>query len=109
LGASKTKLAKPQGLSLVSGGLIGFTMGYICKKLVKLAIVGFGLIFILITYLAYQKWIAVDWTIVQSQTSSFLQTSTQKMLDVVNKTAQDLGHHNLNHVDVALQASVLSS
>jgi hypothetical protein len=52
-------------------------------------------------FLEYQKWIKVDWAVVQSQTSSFLQTSSQKMLDVVNSTAQDLNQHNLNHIDIA--------
>jgi uncharacterized membrane protein (Fun14 family) len=90
----------PQGLPLVGGGLIGFTLGYICKKLVILAVIGLGLVFALIAFLAYQKWVTVDWAIVQSQTSTFIQTSTRKMLDVVNNTAQVLGHHSLNHIDI---------
>lgn len=91
----------PQGLPLVGGGLIGFTFGYVCRKLIKLAIIGLGLVFALLAFLAYQRWVKVDWTTVQSQTSSFIQSSTQKMLDIVNSTAQDLGHHNLNHIDIA--------
>ena len=75
---------------IVGGGLIGFTFGYVCRKLIKLAIIGLGLIFALLAFLAYQKWVKVDWAIVQSQTSSFIQTSMQKMLDIVNSTAQDL-------------------
>jgi uncharacterized membrane protein (Fun14 family) len=89
------------GLPIVGGGLNGFILGYVCRKSIKLAIIGLGLIFALIAFLAYQKWVTVDWAIVQSQTSSFFQTSTQKMLDVVNNTTQDLGHHNLNHIDIA--------
>jgi uncharacterized membrane protein (Fun14 family) len=91
----------PHGLPIVGGGLTGFTLGYVCRKSVKLAIIGLGLIFALIAFLAYQKWIKVDWVTLQSQTSSFIQSSTQKMLDIVNNTAQDLNHHNLNHIDIA--------
>ena len=85
----------PHGLPLVGGGFIGF----LCKKLIKLAIIGLGLIFVLIAYLEYQKWIIVDWSTVQTQTSAFIQTSAQKTLDVINNTAQDLAHNNLNHID----------
>ena len=91
----------PQGLPLVGGGIIGFTFGYVCRKLIKFTIIGLGLIFALLAFLAYQKWVKVDWTIVQSQTSSFIQTTTQKMLNIVNSIAQDLGHYNLNHIDIA--------
>lgn len=88
-------------MPLVGGGLIGFTFGYVCRKLIKLAIIGLGLIFALLAFLAYQKWVKVEWAIVQSQTSSFVQTSMQKMLDIANSTAQDLGHRHLNHIDIA--------
>ena len=37
----------PHGLPVVGGGLIGFVLGYICRKLIKIAIIGLGLIFAL--------------------------------------------------------------
>lgn len=70
-----------QGLPLVGGGLIGFTFGYVCRKLIKLAIIGLGLIFALLALLAYQKWVKVDWAIVESN----------KLL-CPNKYAKDVGY-----------------
>jgi uncharacterized membrane protein (Fun14 family) len=91
----------PHGLSIVGGGLIRFILGYICRKLVRIAIVGLGLILALLAFLEYKKWIAVDWAVVQNQTSVFLERSSQQMLAVVNNTATELSNHNLNHLDAA--------
>jgi uncharacterized membrane protein (Fun14 family) len=89
------------GLPIVGGGFIGFVLGYICRKLIKIAIVGLGSIFALLAFLQYKKWIAVDWTVVQNRTSTFLERSSQEMLAVINNTATELSKHNLNHLDVA--------
>jgi uncharacterized membrane protein (Fun14 family) len=91
----------PHGLPIVGGGLIGFVLGYICRKLIKIAIIGLGLIFVLLAFLEYKKWIAVDWTVIQNQTGAFLERSSQQMLAVVNNTETELSKHNLNHLDVA--------
>ena len=91
----------PHGLSIVGGGFIGFVLGYICRKLIKIAIIGFGLIFALLAFLEYKKWIAVDWAVVQNQTSTFLERISQQMFAILNNTATDLSKHNLNHLDVA--------
>lgn len=91
----------PHGLPVVGGGFIGFTLGYICGKLIRIAIIGLGLIFALLAFLEYKKWIAVDWYVIQNQTDAFLERSSQQMLTIVNNTATGLSRHNLNHVDVA--------
>ena len=91
----------PNGLPLVGGGLIGFVFGYVCRKLIKIVIIGLGLIFALLAFLEYKKWILVDWSIIQNQTTSFIQNSMRQIVNVVNNTAQELGHHNLNHLDIA--------
>lgn len=91
----------PHGLPVVGGGFIGFVLGYICRKLIKIAIVGLGLIFALLAFLEYKKWIGVDWPVIQNQTSGFLERSSQQSLEVVNNTATELSKHNLNHLDVA--------
>jgi uncharacterized membrane protein (Fun14 family) len=83
----------PHGLPIVGGGLIGFVLGYICRKLIKITIVGLGLIFALLAFLEYKKWIAVDWAVIQNQTSVFLERSSQQMLSVVNSTATELSKH----------------
>jgi uncharacterized membrane protein (Fun14 family) len=42
----------PQGLPIISGGLIGFVLGWFCRKIIKIAIIGVGLILALLAYLA---------------------------------------------------------
>lgn len=86
---------------LAGGGLLGAIMGYACRKLIKLAIIGIGLVLSLLAYLDFQKLIKVDWTAVQTQTTNLVQTGSQKMMDIVNNTAHQLNQHNLNlnHVD----------
>jgi uncharacterized membrane protein (Fun14 family) len=85
-----------QGLPIV-GGVTGFGIGYFLKKLLKFIILGIGLVFTLIAFLQYKKWIAVHWATAQNQTGTFL----QQVLDAVNNTAQTLDHQNLNHLDVS--------
>jgi uncharacterized membrane protein (Fun14 family) len=82
----------------VGGGFIGFVLGYICRKLIRIAIIGLGLIFALLAFLEYKKWIAVDWAVIQNQASVFLERSSQRMLAVVTT---ELSKHDLNHLDVA--------
>lgn len=91
----------PQGLPIVGGGLVGFVSGWLCRKLIKIAIIGIGLLLALLAYLEYQKWIKVDWAIVNHQTSDLLHTASSKMLQIANNTATDLNVHQLNHVDIA--------
>ena len=91
----------PHGPPVVGGGLIGFVLGYICRKLIKIGIIGLGLIFALLVFLECKKWIAVDWAVIQNRTSAFLERSSQQMLAVVNNTATELSKHNLNHLDMA--------
>jgi len=83
----------PQGLPIVSGGLIGFVLGWLCKKLVKIAVIGIGLILALLAYLEYHKTITVNWDVAYHQASALLHTITTKMLQIVNNTASDLNAH----------------
>jgi uncharacterized membrane protein (Fun14 family) len=84
----------PQGLPIVSGGLVGFALGWLCKKLVKIAIIGIGLILTVLAYLEYNKSITVNWDIVNNQTNTLLHTISSKML-------QDLNTHGLNQVGLS--------
>jgi uncharacterized membrane protein (Fun14 family) len=52
---------------------IGLLLGLLVCELIRLAIIGMGLIFVLLAYLDYQKWIKVDWGIIQTQTSNLIQ------------------------------------
>jgi uncharacterized membrane protein (Fun14 family) len=98
----------PHGLPLVSGGIMGFVTGYFLKKILKIIMLGIGLVFALVTFLQYKQWIAVDWATVQHQTGTFLQHSTQQVLNAVNNTAQTLEHQNLNHLDISYPLLVMT-
>ena len=90
----------PQGLPLVGDSVTGFVTGYFLKKLLKIIFLGIGLVFALVAFLQYRKWISVDWVTVQNQTGTFAQHSTQQVLKAFSNTAQTLDHHNLNHLDM---------
>ena len=45
---------------LVGGGAIGFGVGYVIKKLTKLAFIGFGLIMVVLGFLEYKHWISFN-------------------------------------------------
>ena len=89
-----TTTAIQAGVALGGGGITGFAIGYALKKLIKVAIIGFGLILTLIAYLEYRRWMSVNWDVVQNQTGAFIEHSTQQMMDVINNTARELGNHH---------------
>jgi uncharacterized membrane protein (Fun14 family) len=86
------------GVPLVGGGVTGFAIGYALKKLIKIAIIGLGLILALIAYLEYRRWISANWDVVQNQTGAFIEHSMQQVMDTVNNTARELEHNNLDHI-----------
>ena len=47
--------------SLGFGGLMGYGVGYAAKKVSKLALIGMGIVFFIIQYLAYKHLVTVDW------------------------------------------------
>ena len=66
------------GFPLVGGGAIGFGIGYIIKKLMKLAFIALGLLALLLGYLEYQRWISVNWAVVENQTSTLMTHAAHK-------------------------------
>jgi uncharacterized membrane protein (Fun14 family) len=72
----------PAGFPLVGGGAIGFGMGYLLKKLIKLAFIALGLIALLLGYLEYQKWISVNWITVENQTSVMMTHAANKIATI---------------------------
>jgi uncharacterized membrane protein (Fun14 family) len=90
-----TSLIPHGGLSIIGGGLIGFVTGWLAKKVVKILVIGIGLVCVLLAYLEYNRDIKVDWNILQNQSSTFLEHSSQKIMTVVNETSMDLSRHNL--------------
>jgi uncharacterized membrane protein (Fun14 family) len=96
-----TSATSSGAMPVAGGGILGFAMGYFCKKLVKFIILGIGLVLALLAYLDYQKLIRVDWVAVQNQTNNFLHTNSQKFMDVVNNIAHEINRHNIYHIDTA--------
>jgi uncharacterized membrane protein (Fun14 family) len=83
----------PQGLPIVGGGLVGFVLGCLCRKIIKIAIIGVGLILALLAYLEYHKTITVNWDVANHQASTLLHTIAVKMLGFVNNISTDLHSH----------------
>ena len=67
---------------LVGGGAIGFGVGYVIKKLMKLAFIGLGLIMLVLGFLEYKHWISVNWTVTENQSSSILTHLATKIATV---------------------------
>jgi uncharacterized membrane protein (Fun14 family) len=76
------------GLPLIGGGVIGFGAGYILRKIAKILIIAVGGIALLFGCLEYQKWIAVNWTVVENQTSTIMTQAAHKAYMVT----QQMGH-----------------
>jgi uncharacterized membrane protein (Fun14 family) len=81
-------LISSAGFPLLGGGALGFGVGYLLKKLLKVAIIIMGAIVLLIGYFEYQKWILVNWTIVENQTSTMMTHTINKITTVT----QNMGH-----------------
>ncbi|HXX96394.1 MAG TPA: FUN14 domain-containing protein [Candidatus Bathyarchaeia archaeon] len=79
---------------LVGGGAIGFGVGYVIKKLMKLAFIGLGLVMLVLGFLEYKHWISVNWTVAENQSSAI-------MAHVANKIATVMQHMN-NEIPIGM-------
>ena len=68
-------------------GAIGFGVGYVIKKLMKLAFIGLGLVMLVLGFLEYKHWNSVNWTVTENQSSVI-------MTHVANKIATVTQHMN---------------
>jgi uncharacterized membrane protein (Fun14 family) len=66
------------GTPLLGGGMLGFCLGWAIKKVMKLAFLAIGLVALLLGYLEMQKWISVNWTTVENQTSTMMTSGAHK-------------------------------
>ncbi|HXP49391.1 MAG TPA: FUN14 domain-containing protein [Bacteroidia bacterium] len=71
-----------QTFPLVGGGAIGFGVGYVIKKLMKLAFIGLGLVMLVLGFLEYKHWISVNWTVTENQSSAILTHLANKIATV---------------------------
>jgi uncharacterized membrane protein (Fun14 family) len=85
------------GFPLVGGGLLGFATGFAIKKIMKLAFIGLGLLALVLGFLEYKRWISVNWTVAENQSSAI-------MLHVANKITIVTQH--MNH-EIPIGVSVL--
>jgi len=67
---------------LVGGSAIGFGVGYVIKKLMKLAFIGLGLVMLVLGFLEYKHWISVNWTVTENQSSAILTHLANKIATV---------------------------
>jgi uncharacterized membrane protein (Fun14 family) len=72
---------------LVGGCAIGFGVGYVIKKLMKLAFIGLGLVMLVLGFLEYKHWISVNWIVAENQSNVI-------MTHVANKIATVTQHMN---------------
>jgi len=64
------------------GCLLGYSVGWAIKKIMKLAFIGLGLLVLLIGLLEYQRWITVNWSIVENQTSVLMTHAANKIATI---------------------------
>lgn len=83
-----TTLMQSGGMPLLGGGLFGIAAGYALKKIAKFVMLGLGILALILGYLEYQKWISVNWHIVENQTSTLMSHAAHKAYVVT----QQLGH-----------------
>jgi uncharacterized membrane protein (Fun14 family) len=76
------------GAPLAGGGLLGLAAGYALKKVMKFALIGFGLLILVIGYLEYKHWISVNWVIIENQTSVIMSHIAHKAYVVTRQ----MGH-----------------
>jgi uncharacterized membrane protein (Fun14 family) len=71
-------------LTLGSGGIAGWAVGYTLKKFAKLAALVVGVAFIAIQYLAYNQYITIDWDrIRQSVPNESIERSYTELMSVL--------------------------
>ena len=68
---------------LIGGGLIGFSVGWALKKIMKLAFIAIGLLSLFLGYLEYKHWILVNWTLAENQSSAIMTHVANKITTVV--------------------------
>jgi uncharacterized membrane protein (Fun14 family) len=81
------QLISSAGFPLIGGGLIGFSVGWAIKKIMKLAFIAIGLLSLFLGYLEYKHWISVNWTVTENQSNAI-------MTHVANKIATVTQHMN---------------
>ena len=67
--------------------MIGFSVGWAIKKIMKLAFIAIGLFSLFLGYLEYKHWISVNWTVAENQSSAI-------MTHVANRIAAVTQHMN---------------
>jgi uncharacterized membrane protein (Fun14 family) len=75
------------------GAIVGYTAGWLARKVLKIAIIIIGLILAIMAYLEAQKTITVNWNVASNQTNVILHSLSVKMLHLANTVGADLNNH----------------
>lgn len=71
-------------ITLGSGGIAGWAVGFTLKKMAKLAALAVGVAFMVIQYLAYNRYITIDWErIRQSVPNESIERSYTELMSVL--------------------------
>ena len=77
-------------MPLAGGGLLGLGVGYLLKKIAKLAIIALGAIALFLGYLEYQKIISVSWSILESKMQSMMTNATHTLTQVTKQMNHEI-------------------
>ena len=91
----------PYAGTLISGGVLGFACGFFLKKLLKIILFVAGGIIALLSVLAYEKMIVVDWAVIQHQSNAVAQQGLNTITGALNNTNAQMSAAGLNHIDIA--------
>lgn len=88
--AGIASLISSAGFPLVGGCALGFGVGYLLKKLLKVAIIIMAARVLLLGYPEYQKLISVNWAIVENQTSTLMTHAANKAYQVTQQMSHQI-------------------
>jgi len=78
-------------IPLTGGALFGFASGYFLKKILKFIIFSLGGMVLVIGCLELQKWISVNWPVVEHQTTTIAEHVAHKAYAVTQHIGSELG------------------
>lgn len=81
--------------SFGGGGICGYLADKALRLVVKTAAVVIGAFILVLAFLSYRGWIAVQWEIVEDQTKNMAYNASQQILQMVHETATKFQHPGL--------------
>ena len=66
----------------MGGGLLGFSVGWAIKKIMKLAFIAIVFLSLFLGYLEYKHWISINWTVAENQSNIIMTHVTNRIAAV---------------------------